>query len=400
MLSKLSGKPTLIRDINRSMVLETIEKKGPISRADISRLTKISSPTISLAVEYFLKKGIVKEKGIGESSGGRKPTLIELNSNGGFVIGVDLGGTNIKLVLVNLCGKTVKKVKGTAINSSSKNKILDRLKEIIHSVIDESDTDRDLILGIGIGISGVSDESGRVSFAPALGWEDMPVKDLLREEFKIPVAVENDVNAAALGEKLFGVGKTVENFVFVAIGTGVGAGIIINGKLYKGFANAAGEVGYLVMGEKYLKDYRKGFGCLESLISGPAIAAKAANQMRSYNSGSTGISFRQDKNITAKDVFEAAKRKDKVALKIVEEVNKYLAIGLGNVSALLNPEMIVLGGGISRQEDILLKPLREMIAKITPIPPKIVISWLGDDAGVIGAAALAWDLVRHTSLIS
>ncbi len=400
MLSKLPGKPTLIRDINRSMILETIEKKDPISRADISRLTKISSPTVSLVVEHFLKKGIVKEKGIGESSGGRKPTLIELNSNGGFVIGIDLGGTNIKLVLVDLGGKIVKKVKGPTINSSSKNKILDRLKELIHSVIDKSDAARDRTLGIGIGVSGVTDESGRVSFAPALGWEDMPVKDLLRKEFKIPVAVENDVNAAALGEKLFGLGKTVENLVFVAIGTGVGAGIIINGKLYKGFADAAGEVGYLVMGDKYLKDYRKGFGCLESLISGSAIAAKAANQMRSYNSGSMGISFPQGKNITVKDVFEAAKRKDKVALKIVEEVSKYLAIGLGNISTLLNPEMIVLGGGISRQEAVLLKPLREMITKITPIPPKIVISSLGNDAGVIGAAAIAWDLVKHTSLIN
>jgi glucokinase-like ROK family protein len=399
-LSKSSGKPTLIRDINRSMILETIEKEGPISRADISRLTKISSPTVSLAVEYFLKRGIVKERGIGKSSGGRKPTLIELNSNGGFVIGIDLCGTNMKLVLVDLGGKIVKKVKGPTINSNSKNKVLDRLKELIHSVIDKSDADWGLILGIGVGVSGVTDESGRVSFAPALGWEDMPVKGLLREEFKIPVAVENDVNAAALGEKLFGVGKTVENFVFVAIGTRVGAGIIINGKLYKGFANAAGEVGYLVMGDKYLKDYRKEFGCLESLISGPAIAAKAANQIRSYNSGSTEISFCQGKNITAKDVFEAAKRKDKVALKIVEEVSKYLAIGLGNISVLLNPEMIVLGGGISKQEDILLKPLREMIAKITPIPPTIVISSLGNDAGVIGAAALAWDLVKHTSLIS
>ncbi len=400
MLSKSSGKPTLIRDINRSMILENIEKEGPISRADISRLTKISSPTVSLVVEHFLKKGIVKEKGMGESSGGRKPTLIGLNSNGGFVIGIDLGGTNIKLVLVDLDGKIVKKLKGPTINSSSKNKILDRLRELIHSVIDESDADRDLILGMGIGVSGVTDEFGRVSFAPALGWEDMPVRDLLKEEFKIPVAVENDVNAAALGEKLFGVGKTVKNFVFVAIGTGVGAGIIINGELYKGFANAAGEVGYLVMGDEYLKDYRKGFGCFESLISGPAIAAKAANQMRSYDSASMGIASCQDKNITAKDVFEAAKRKDKIALKIVEEVSKYLAIGLGNISILLNPEMIVLGGGISKQEDILLRPVREMMAKITPIPPKIVISSLGDDTGVIGAAALAWDLVKHTTLIS
>lgn len=400
MLFKSSGKPSLIRDINRSMVLETIEREGPISRADISRLIKISSPTVSLVVEHFLKKGIVKERGMGESSGGRKPTLIELNPNGGFVIGIDLGGTNIKLVLVDLDGKIVKKVKGSTINSSSKNKILDRLRELIHSVIDESDADRNLILGMGIGVSGVTDESGRVSFAPALGWEDMPVRDLLKEEFKIPVAVENDVNAAALGEKLFGVGKTVKNFVFVAIGTGVGAGIIINGELYKGFANAAGEVGYLVMGDEYLKDYRKGFGCFENLISGSAIAAKAANQMGSYNSTSTRLNLPPGKKITAKDVFEAAKRKDKIALKIVEDVTKYLAIGLGNISTLLNPEMIVLGGGISKQEDILLKPLGEIIAKITPIPPKIVISSLGDDAGVIGAAATAWDLVKHASLIS
>jgi len=253
-----------MRDINRSMVLETMEKEGHISRADISRLTKISSPTVSLIVEHFLNKGIVKEKGMGESSGGRKPTLIELNPNAGFVIGVDLGGTNMKLVLANLGGRIVKKVKGPTIHPSSNNKILNRLKGLIHSIIDDSNVDRDLILAIGIGVSGVTDESGRVSFAPALGWEDLPVRDLLREEFKIPVIVENDVNTAALGEKLFGVGRTVENFVFVAIGTGVGAGIIINGELYKGFASAAGEVGYLVMDNKYLKDYRKGFGCLES----------------------------------------------------------------------------------------------------------------------------------------
>jgi len=292
-------------------------------------------------------------------------------------------------------------VKGPIINSGSKNKILNRLKELIHSVIDESDADRNLVLGVGLATSGVTDEYGKVSFAPALGWDDTPVKELLREELKIPVAVENDVNAAALGEKLFGVGRTVENFVFLAIGTGVGAGIIINGELYKGFANAAGEVGYLVMGPEYLKDYRNGFGCFESLISGPAIAARAAERMglsRDASARKKGIS--QDKHITAKDVFEAAQRGEKVALKIVKEVAQYLAVGLGNISALLNPEMIVLGGAISRPEAILLKPLKQIIPKITPIPPKIVMSSLGDDAGVIGAVALAWDLVKHTSLIS
>lgn len=399
MPSILPGTPTLIRNMNRLTVLEIIEKKGAISRAEIHRQSKISLPTVSSAVRHLLKKGIVKEKGLGRSSGGKRPILIELNPNGAFTMGIDLGRSGARMALVNPTGKIVKETEGPSIGWNPENRLLDRLKRPIHNLIDEANTDLHPVLAIGIALPGIPDASGRLSFASGPGWEHVPIKHLLTKEFGIPVAVENDVNAAVLGEKLFGIGATVQHFVLVSIGTGVGAGIVINGELYKGFADGAGEIGYLLVGDRCIRDYRKG-GCFENLISIPAIAATATRRMGSRNNAFTETGAPGCTNIKTGDVFEAARREDPVALEIVEEMIRYLAIGLGNIAVLLNPEMIVLGGEIVKYKDLLLEPLKGMIARIAPIPPKIAVSSLGNEAGVMGASAMAWHLAKHTTLMS
>jgi len=209
---------------------------------------------------------------------------------------------------------------------------------------------------------------------------------LLAQELGLLVAVDNDVNAAALGESRFGVGRTLEDFVYVAVGTGVGAGVVLGHQLHRGQDWAAGEVGYLVPGREFLNDYRQGFGAWEQLVSGPGLARRAAQAH-----GFPGDDPRR--------VFEAAETGDRRARAAVDEFIAYLVLGLANIAAVLNPQAIVLGGGVMRHRQALLSQLQTLVDRAVPKPPQLVTSELGADAGVLGAGAIALEQVRRHALI-
>ncbi len=381
-----------VRRYNMAALLQLIESSGPISRAELSRASGLSQPTVSGAIDGLLKSGLVRAIGEGDSTGGRRPVLLTYSVEAGYVVGVDLGGTNLKLGITDLAGKVIHRIdEPTPKENATQGSVIRALFAAVERLVEESGVKRKDIIGIGVGAPGVTDPgTGLVALAPAVGWDKTPVKRLLSERFGLPCSVDNDVNAAALAEMAFGRGRELGDFVFVAIGTGIGAGIVIDGKLHRGKNCAAGEVGYLVIDHAWNPGSVKDFGCFESMAAAPAIAKKAGLAIPALG-GEAGI-----RDVEA--VFDLARRGDEAAIRVVEEIAGYVGLALTNLAVILDPDAIVLGGGVSQAGDVLIELVKRKFEQVSPIVPDVYVSSLGADAGMLGAAALAIDAAKERLL--
>ncbi|HEX8992811.1 MAG TPA: ROK family transcriptional regulator, partial [Anaerolineales bacterium] len=232
-----------MRGINRSAVLETIRRESPIARTTIARRLGISLPTVMRIVDKLLEEGFVRAQGETEWSGGRRRPLLEFNSHGNVVLGVDMGGTRLYGALSEIGGRIIAEAevdrKGAAGDQCYR-----LLTELIDDLMRSPELRGRRLRGIGVGAPGITHHrEGVVKWAYALNWKDFPLKARLNKRYKLPITVDNDVNLAALGELWFGVGQDVQNMVLITIGAGIGAGIIIDGTLYRGSREASGEIG-------------------------------------------------------------------------------------------------------------------------------------------------------------
>ena len=375
-----------VRSINAGLVLRAIEKNDSISRADVGKIVGLTPPTISAIVKDLIERDIVQEIGKGASSGGKKPIILKINSKAAYMIAVDLGGENgIRVALMDLSYNIIKEKFGPKMESLNGQKLKKSLSALLKDFIKEINISQEKILGIGIGLPGIIDSKlKKVTATPYLNWE-MSLEDLTLEEIGIPIVLENDVNLMALGEKTKGVAQKINNFVFVGERTGIGAGIIINRKLYKGANNAAGEAGYLFIDPKYAPKSIRDYGCLEKLASYKIIVEKAREKM--------------GENIRVIDVFKMAAEGDSIALGIVKEALKFLAYGIGNISCVLDPELVIIGGGISILPPRFLEEMKINIRKIIPFVPKMEFSKLGEDGVLIGAAVKVLEPLKKKGLI-
>ena len=374
------------RSINAGLVLKTIEENGSISRADIGKVIGLTPPTVSDIVKDLIERDIVQEIGKGDSSGGKKPILLKVNSKAVYMIAIDLGGENgIRVALMDLSYNIVQEKFGLKkIEFLNSQKLKSALSIILKDFIKEVDIPREKISNICIGVPGIIDfKSKKVTVAPYLNWE-ISLDDLALREMGIPIIIENDVNLMALGEKTKGIAQKINNFIFVGERNGIGAGIIINGKLYKGANNAAGEVGYLLIDPKYVPKNTRDYGCLEKLASYKVIVEKAREKM--------------GKKIRVMEVFKLAAEGDNIALEIIKEALKFLAYGIGNISCVLDPELVIIGGGISILPPRFLEEIKMNIQEIIPFVPKIEFSKLGEDGVLIGAAVKVLEPLKKKGL--
>ena len=252
-----------------------------------------------------------------------------------------------------------------------------------------------LVRGIGVGAPGVTlSDQGVVTWAPSLGWRNLPLKSILSERYNLPVVVENDVNLAALGEYGFGVARGASSAVTIAIGTGIGLGIVIDGKIYRGHSQSAGEIGYLPPDASYLGRRYEGFGALESLAAGPGIGRRAQQLLESQ-----GLPLPAE-GVSAEEVFKASRRGEAWACQVVGETVDYLSFAIAAVTAILDPEVIVLGGGVARSADVLIGPILEKLDGVVPSRPNLVQSSLGSRAAAMGAIMLVLDITtEHVALM-
>ncbi len=310
-----------------------------------------------------------------------------------YSIGVDVGGTNIKIALVDKEGSIVYSDTVPTRAEMGYEYTINNMKKAISDLIAQTKVSKDDISGIGFGFPGQIDcDKGVVLLAPNIpGWVNIPIAKIIEKEFSIPVKVDNDVRCAALAELNYGAGKGATNMICITVGTGIGSGLIINGKIVRGASNVAGEIGHikLQMHDGPLCGCGD-TGCLEAFASGPAIVAMA----QEYIMGGKSTKYRELANpdITPYIVAEAAKQGDVVAKRIFEVIGEYIGIGLVSVINLLNPEKIVIGGGVADAGELLFDSIKRTIAlRAMPIQAKavqVVHAELGNTAGVIGASLL------------
>lgn len=370
----------LMKTVNKSIVLNKIRTSQPISRAKIAKETSLTPPTVSSIVRELIEQDLIMESELGKSQGGRKPTMLLINDDGFYVIGVDAGPKTIKCILSNLSGEIKDRVVVSMEGLQTNESFLMLLKDSIHKIIDRVQNHKK-ILGIGMAMHGVVDvATGTSLVAPILQLTNIPIKEELEREFDLDVSVENDARAMALGESWFGQYGDMLSMIAVNLGSGVGAGIVSSGKLYHGATDLAGEVGHMTIdmnGERCECGNR---GCLESFASGPSIV-KRANQLM------------PNKEVTSsKDVYDLAVSGDEECINLLQETGVIIGIGLTNLVHIINPGMIILGGGVSKAEQFILKPIQETIRNraLTEDAKKteVVISELGDDSTSLGAVAL------------
>ncbi|MEI3271483.1 MAG: ROK family protein [Candidatus Gastranaerophilaceae bacterium] len=311
-------------------------------------------------------------------------------------IGIDVGGTNVKIALVDKSGKIIYSNSVPTYAKMGYEYTVNNIKQAIKDLMKETNTTAKDIDGIGFDFPGQVDyKTGVVKLAPNIpGWVNVPIAQMIEEEFHIPTRIDNDVRCAALGEMKFGAGQGCENFVCITVGTGIGSGLVVNGQLVRGASNAAGEIGHIKLQMKDGLICGCGdTGCLEAYASGPSIVAMAQD----YIKGGKSTKFREmaaaeGGEITPYMVAKAAEAGDPVAKRIFAIVGEYIGIGLTSVINLLNPEKVIIGGGVAEAGDLLLDPIRKTIKERAMVVAgsvvEIVPAQLGNSAGVIGASML------------
>ena len=310
--------------------------------------------------------------------------------SGKIYIGVDMGGTNIKVGICDENGQLLQTFEGPT-GSDGSEAVLERIAEYVQRIVADSPYEWEQVAGIGAGIAGFMDiPEGFVKLSPNLGWRNVPVKKTLEAKLGKPVSIDNDANVAALGEAWSGAGAGIPNLVCYTLGTGVGGGIIINGKIYQGSSGMAGELGHMSIVPD-LEAINCGcgqVGCLETVSSATGIIRMANDAV--VRGDKTTLSLIE--NITAKDVFDAAKNGDEAALRIVNRAAYYLGRSMASLAVIVNPKRFVIGGGVSKAGDILFNPIRDIFKKYAPDAAQegvdIVPAKLGNDAGIVGAAGL------------
>lgn len=310
--------------------------------------TRLSKVIVSQIVNRFVESGIILEvaKGKSSSKGGKRPVLLSFNREYRYVVGIDVGGTKIKTVLTDLDGNVLSQSDFSSKSVRSKRDFYVLLKEAVESFMNH----RKRILGIGVGVPGTVDsESGFVKYMPAFDLKDLDLKRDLERSMRLPVFVGNDVTLNALGELWKGVAKNYRNFLMVSLGTGTGAGIVINGELYEGSKGMAGELGYTVTDWSREKTHDSPFGSLERWFSGYSFEW-----------------FLKSFNKTVKEFFELSDTDEEFS-KVLDEACEHLALAISNAICLLDPELVVIGGGIGyNQYERIVKRLLPVVEKVVP----------------------------------
>lgn len=396
-----TGDATLLRKVNESAILELIRERGPISRSELARLLHLSPPTITRIVNPLIEAGLVLEGDPGDSKGGRRPILLTFNSRASLIVGVYVG-QNLVGALADLNGEIFER---RTLPSLPGEEGIARLIEFIRELCQSAAHYGAPLRGVGVGVPSITlFAEGIVTWAPSFGWRDLPLKHRLEEALDVPVFIENSVNLITLGESWRGAGRGLRNLLCIQIGDSIGAGLILNGQLYRGSDYAAGEIGYTIPNEQFLGRTYDDYGCLEGLAGSSGIVRRTRQRVEA---GELSTLTPADMvKLTVEMVLSAARAGDMLAQAVVQETVDYLSIAVANAAAIINPDRIIIGGDLAEFADLFVEPVRARIQGLIPVAPEISLSDLGLDAAVLGAVATAlrqtsdWLFVQRQRVIS
>lgn len=351
-------------------MLEAIRAGAPISRAEISRRAGISKPTVSLALQSLVEAGLVREVDHDPDGPSYGAVFFEPVHEAALVLGLDLGARFVRGSISDLAGE-VRARQDVELPSGDADATLAAITTLGTSLIEATGLSRELVNGAVVGVPGVVDDAGRLYLTHFRSLEGRELRGELSERLGMPVTLENDINLAALGEQAHGVARGVDDFAFLSVGTGLGIGLVLRGELHRGRHGAAGELDYALLG----------FG--QDLDPSANGVVAVAAELASGNRSSLVAPF------DARDVFTHARRGDDLARRVVAEVAHRIALHIAPISAVADVSLVVLGGGIGANGDLLLDPIRTELAGWLPYPPRVEISSLGEAAVLTGALAVA-----------
>ncbi|MCM8812505.1 MAG: ROK family protein [Candidatus Omnitrophica bacterium] len=373
-------------------ILEVIRRYGPVTRTEISRITKYNIVTVSNYVNNYIKKDLVVEKGLDISSGGRKPTLVELNSRNCYVIGIDIGPLSVMATLTDLSLNIITKIKKDRPRESME-EVVGKSIELIYEVIEKAQIEAKKIKGLGIGISGIIDaKAGTVRDTDALRGKTaasyISIKNIIEREFGIPTFVGNDATVAAFGEKRIGLDAEIENVLYMY--SDVGCGIIIKGEIYAGTGGSAGEV-QLNLGAA--DDLPPELGLFRPGSINLGMVEAGQNAVRQGKETKIGeLTENNPDAVTVDLILEAARQGDKLAVDIIDKAGLNIGVRIAYLINLFNPEIVIIGGGMERCGDMILEPIKRMVRRLAFEEPasivRIIPSRLGENAVSLGAASL------------
>lgn len=354
-MKTLTGNQQLVKQINKTLVLETILHEAPISRADISQKVGLNKGTVSSLVNELLEDQLIYESGPGQSSGGRRPVILLFNDKAGFSIGIDLGVNYILGVLTDLKGNIIVEV-NKKLTVRSYEVVIEILKSVISDLINAAPQSHYGIVGIGIGVPGLVNNHGEILIAPNLGWKNINLREEIENCFDIPVLIENEANAGAYGEKLYGAGKENDNILYISAGIGIGVGIILNGKLFYGMNGFSGEAGHMIV-QVNGKDCTCGSsGCWELYASEKALLEEARKLKL------TSIT---EETLSIELLLELANSGNEDIINLFHSIGMYLGVGINNIINIFNPEQVIIGNRLAMAKDWLEKSIEKFIKNHT-----------------------------------
>lgn len=370
-----AGNTKLVKQMNRHLLISRLREYKCVSRADLAKLTELSRPCVSSLVDEMIREGLINEVGVGESKGGRKPILLEYNFKAKGVIGAVFEGSTLHMSIADLSGELLYNYE-TRLSQPTDGETAIRALEVgVNTLLKQSGFDRDRLLGIGVGLPGITQRTdGTISYAPSTGWMGLPVQQEMEERLRIPVFIDNDVNLMTIGEFHRGIGFGIRNQVHMYVGTGIGAGIIIDGQFYRGFREAAGEIGYMMIGP--VGRTRRGeYGVFERNYSVSGIIEKARLILTGWNEDTSVIM----------ELMKQSEGGNRKAEQLLEDIYVHWAHGMVNMISVLDPELLIINGEMVNIGEQGIKKLNRLLAERVPFVPPVKVAALGIKAGIIGA---------------
>ncbi|MEC3841245.1 transcriptional repressor XylR [Bacillus amyloliquefaciens] len=378
---------TFVKKVNQKLLLKEILKNSPISRAKLSEMTGLNKSTVSSQVNTLMKENLVFEIGQGQSSGGRRPVMLVFNKKAGYSVGIDVGVDYINGILTDLEG-TIVLDQHHHLECSSPEITKDILIDMIHHFIANMPQSPYGLIGIGICVPGLIDKNQKVVFTPNSNWRDIDLKSFIQEKFNVPVFIENEANAGAYGEKVFGAAKNHDNMIYASISTGIGIGVIINNHLYRGVGGFSGEMGHMTIDFNGPKCSCGNRGCWEMYASEKALLKSLQTK---------------EKKVSCQDIIDFAHLNDIETLHALQNFGFYLGIGLTNILNTFNPQAIILRNSIIESHPMVLNSIRsEVSSRIysqLANSYELLPSFLGKNAPALGMSSIVidhfLDMVNH-----
>lgn len=370
-----TGNTKLVKQINREGILHQLKEGTRMSRADLAKLTELSRPCVSALVDEMIQEKLIHEVGVGESKGGRKPILLEYNFQAYGVVGAVFEGSILHLAIADLKGELLFQYTARLSQPKDGEGAIQSVERGLATVLAQSGFDKSRLLGIGLGLPGITKRrEGTVSYSPSTGWMGLPVQKEIEDRLGLPVIIDNDVNLMTMGEFHKGVGKGASDLVYMYVGTGIGAGIVIDGQLFRGTREASGEIGFMLIGPVGNRCHEE-YGVFENNYSVPAIREKARTILPSIEEGASII----------KQIVDQANTGDVEAGLLLDDIYKHWAYGIANIASVMDPELLILSGEMIHIGDNGVQRILQMLTDWVPYVPRLELASLGDQAGIIGA---------------